>query len=62
MTSIVDVALAPPLDVEHARGLVACCRAEFARHRGRVGFDRSHLEFVSRFCVDAQRIFICQCF
>ena len=55
MTRIADVALAPPLDVAHVRGLVACCRAEFASHRGAVGFDRSHLEFVSRFDVDAQQ-------
>jgi hypothetical protein len=55
MTSIVDVALAPPLDLPHKKGLVACCRSEFASHRGSVGFDRSHLEYVSRFGVDAQQ-------
>lgn len=55
MTKIADVALAPPLDVPHAKGLVTCCRAEFAPHRGAVGFDRGHLEFVSRFVVEAQQ-------
>jgi hypothetical protein len=55
VTRIVDVALASPLDVPHEKGLVTCCRAEFARHRGRVGFDPSHLEFASRFGSEAQR-------
>jgi len=55
VTRIVDAALAPPLDVPHTKGLVTCCRAEFARHRGRVGFDPSHLEFASRFGSEAQR-------
>lgn len=55
MSKIVDVALAPPLAVPHTKGLVTCCRAEFAPHRGAVGFDRSHLEFVSRFGLDAQQ-------
>jgi hypothetical protein len=55
LTRAVELALAPPLDAPHSKGLVTCCRAEFARHRGRVGFDASHLALVSRLCGEEQR-------
>jgi hypothetical protein len=47
--SVVDVALQPPLAGVGRRKAVTCARGSLEPFRGKVGFTRDHLDFVSKF-------------